>query len=230
MVETKGGRRPAGKASASRGAALGLDNDAKRIWIAYYNEHGHEQEAAEDGAEAAALGKLEGAAARLALVVHAVRAVECEGSAEPNLIDALSMQSGVRLARWFIEQARLVYAEFSASPEEREQRKLVDWIEGRGGRVTAAAVQTGVRRYRKSGAAKAALQRLVDAELGSWEEDAPTSSGGRPTRLFVLARVSRANVSETPPDCAPERGFADTDNDDGPCVEADAPSNDRWEH
>src|SRR5690606_80029 len=75
---------------------LRLDAKAKAAWIAFVNEHGEEQLELV-GDEAAAWSKLEGYAARLALIVHVVRAA-AEGPTldNPDVIDAASIAAGVR--------------------------------------------------------------------------------------------------------------------------------------
>ena len=87
---------------------LGLDPAAKREWIRFYNSHAEEQ-AELHGELAAAWSKLEGYAARLALVVHVVRQAANDPTlTTPDAIDAVSIAAGVRLAGWFGHEARRV--------------------------------------------------------------------------------------------------------------------------
>lgn len=194
---------------------LRLDAEARAAWVAFYNEHAETQERAGDDAEAAALGKLEGAAARLALVVHVVRAMQGEGSAQPDLVDGVSMACGIRLARWFTLEARRVYAEMSVGPEERAQRDLIRWIAKRGGRATERDLARGLWRCKAPGAATKALESLVQAGLGTWEESTPSRRGGRPPRIFVLARTDGIDTDETQADGGARRGSVDVDVVDG---------------
>jgi hypothetical protein len=172
-----------------------LDREAKTAWTTYYNAHAAEQ-ADLTGDIASAWSKLEEYAARLALVVHYVRWAAGDVVNETRL-DLASMNAGITLAGWFKHEARRVYAMLDESDAERDQRRLLEWIESRGGSVTPREVQMGCRWLREPGAAEAALEGLVQAGRGTWR-DAPTSAkGGRPARVFVLSTLS---ASTKPPD------------------------------
>ena len=69
---------------------------------------------------------------------------------------------------------------------DREQRRLIEWIERKGGVVTAREVQQGHRQYRTAQDAEAALEELTKAGCGDWEPTPPGPKGGRPSRLFRL--------------------------------------------
>jgi hypothetical protein len=169
-----------------RPVVVGLTPDAKAAWKAYYNDHAQEQ-ADLSGDMAAAWSKLEEYAARLALVVHFVRWAAGDPTlASADVVDAASMNAGITLAKWFKHEARRVYAMLDESDAEREQRRLVEWIERKGGSVTPRDVQMGCRWLREPGAADAALEQLAKAGWGNWE---PTPPGrrGQPTRRFAFA-------------------------------------------
>ena len=167
---------------------VGLTREAKAAWKHYYNRHAEEQ-AELCGELSAAWSKLEEYAARLALVIHFARwaaaDLELEG---PDMVDAASMKAGIALAEWFKTETRRVYALLSESDDDRTRRRLVEWIEGKGGSVTAREIQQGHRQYRTAAEAEAALEELVKAGCGVWQ---PTPSGrrGQPTRRFVLSAV-----------------------------------------
>jgi hypothetical protein len=165
-----------------------LDPDGKRAWIAFYDEHGLEQ-AALSGDLAAAWSKLEGYAPRLALIVHLVRYAAGDTTATLDAIDAQSIDAGVGLVRWFCNEVRRVYAALGETDGAREQRHLLEWIDGRGGRVTAREVQQGNRRFQTAPEAEAALDELVAAGYGTWEQS-PTGQRGQPTRRFRSSTVS----------------------------------------
>ena len=82
-------------------ATVGLSPAGKAAWVEFYNEHA-ERLADATGDEAAVLSKIEGAAARLALVVHCIRAAE-DGTVR-NAVDEQSVGSGVALARWYADE------------------------------------------------------------------------------------------------------------------------------
>ena len=96
-----------------------------------------------------------------------------------DVVDRTSMAAGIALANWFKGEARRVYALLSESDKEREQRRLVEWLECRGKPVTARDVQMGCRWLREPGAAEAALKELATAGWGQWEPSPPRQT--RPT-------------------------------------------------
>ncbi len=163
---------------------VALDAEAHEIWVEFYNRHAQRQAAA-TGHEAAMLAKIEGVAARLALLSYCVRV-----AGDPTLglrIDATSLRAAVRIAEWFAHEALRVYAIFRESPGAQARRRLGEWIRRKGGRVTARDVTRGPRRFRGSAnLAEAALDDLVRDGLGQWEDVSPDRRAGRPTRAFVL--------------------------------------------
>ena len=187
-----------------------LSPEAKTIWKAFYNGHAQEQ-AGLSGDLSAAWSKLEEYAARLALVIHCTRAAAGDPTlSDPDVMDSVSMEAGLRLVTWFKHETRRVYSLLSESDEERSRRRLAEWISQRGGVVTAREVQQNYRALRASGAAEAALQDLVGAGIGIWTSVHTTKKGGRPSRKFQLTAMS--TVNETLSDAPEEEGFVDVDN------------------
>jgi uncharacterized protein DUF3987 len=164
-----------------------LNDAAKRAWVRFVNEHGVEQ-AERVGEEAAAWSKLEGYAARFALVIHLARVAASDSNlTNPSEVDEASMAAGIVLVRWFAGEAERVYASLAASDDGREQSRLAEWIEGKGGSVTARDLSKGPRAYRgKPKEAAEALEALARAGYGVWEDVSPPKKGGRPTKRFTL--------------------------------------------
>lgn len=204
---------------------IGMTADAKRLWVDFYNAHGLEQVDLSNELSAA-WSKLEGYAARLALIIHFARWAAGDATLEhSDQIDADSMRRAVTLAEWFKQEARRVYGLLSETDEERDRRQLADWISKRGGTVTAREVQQGHRQYRTAEDAEAAMDDLAKAGLGTWQPVPPTAKGGRPHRVFILSTAS--TVYTTPSNHEENKGSVDVDNvgspgtqDDGPDVEA----------
>lgn len=168
-----------------RPAIVMLTAEGKRAWIEFYDEHNAEA-ANLSGDLAAAWAKLEGYAARLALVHHLIRQVSPEnGEAVGEGIDAVSIAAGVKLSRWFALEARRVYAVLGEDDDARQRRQSVEVIERKGGAVTVRDWQRS-RSIRKSEDAEAELAQLVTAGVGRWEEVAPGPNGGRPSKRFIL--------------------------------------------
>jgi hypothetical protein len=181
-----------------RPVVVGLAPDAKAAWTAYYNDHAQEQ-ADLAGELSAAWSKLEEYAARLALVVHFARwAAEDPTLASAECVDADSMAAGIAMATWFKGEARRVYALLNESDDECEQRRLVEWLERRGGSATARDVRMGCRWLREPHTAESALDQLVKAGWGFWEST-PPGRRGQPTRYFRLgSRPALNGIRELP--------------------------------
>lgn len=182
--------------------AIGMTREAKASWVEYYNAHAEEQ-AELYGDLAAAWSKLEEAAARLALVIHLAR--WADGEADPETVDAWSMSAGITLARWFAGQAKRTYALMSEGEEEKSLRQLLDWINERGGSVTARDVSRGLSRYRDAvDCAETDLNKLARAGEGVWV-DGQRDGPGRPTRRFVTNQKQGIPATTCP-------AIADDDN------------------
>jgi hypothetical protein len=198
----------------TRPALVRLTPEAKAAWTAYSDAHAIEQ-ADLTGDMAAAWSKLEEYAARLALVLHFVRwAANDPTLVAADRVDAGSMAAGIRLTQWFKHAARRVYAMLDESDAERDQRRLVDWIGRKGGTVTAREAQQGCRWLKEPGAAEAALEELVKAGRGTWQNVPTHAKGGRPARVFVLSTPS--SVYETHTNPGKDGGFVDVDGVDAP--------------
>jgi DNA polymerase I-like protein with 3'-5' exonuclease and polymerase domains len=182
---------------------LRLSPEGRRTWIAFYDVWAREQAAAE-GELAACFSKLEAYAARFALLHHVVSRL-ARGQDDLVPVGPESVESGVALCKWFAEEARRIYSILTESAEERDTRRLVEFIRTRGGRITAQALQkSNSRTYPDADAATRALDLLADAGYGYWHDRPGGPRGGRPTRDFVL-HTAPDNTDKTP---------LDTDGDD----------------
>lgn len=162
-----------------------FSTDAKSVLVDFINEHGEEQVDL-SGDLAAAWSKLEGYAPRLALLIHFIRWAAGDPSlASPDVIDTGSIAAGVKLTRWFGNEARRIYALLGESDDERERRRLVELIENRGGSVTVREWQR-CRSHRTAKDAEAELAALVEAGLGRFKTASPAPKGGAPSKRFML--------------------------------------------
>ena len=129
-----------------RPVVLGLTPNAKAAFKEYYNRHAEEQ-ADLSGELSAAWSKLEEYAARLALVIQCTRWAAGDAVLEsPDVVDAASMKSGIRLAEWVKAEARRVYSLLSESDDDRQHRRLLEWIARKGGSVKARDLMSSSRR------------------------------------------------------------------------------------
>lgn len=165
--------------------ALPLDAEALKMFADFVDRHGDEQ-LGMTGDLAAAWSKIEGYCARLALIVHCVRVVTGDRTlTDPERIDAASMTVGIQLARWFGGEAKRIYAAFGATDEEREQSKLVEIIQRKGGKVTVREWHRA-RHHDTRVDAEAELSDLEAAGYGTLAY-AEQTGPGRPTLTFTLA-------------------------------------------
>ena len=168
-----------------------LSVSGRGAWVEFFNRHADRQVDA-SGDLAAVLAKIEGAAARLALVVHEVRrAAGDRGVSE--LVDEKSILAGVRLAEWFAAEADRVYRVLGESDEDQRRREILDLIRRRGGGVTPNELRKRSRQFETNEEAELFLAGLVKSGLGSWREVEPGPKGGRPAIEFRLSE----SLSET---------------------------------
>jgi hypothetical protein len=164
---------------------LPLMPEAQDAWVAFYDEHAAGQAELAGGDLAAAFAKLEGYCARLALVIHCVRAADHDTTlVSDEYIDAESVGRAVRIVRWFCDETRRIYAQFGESDQEREQRALLEIVRSRGGRITVRELMQSSRAYR--GSAEVARFALEELQQLGWGRYQKVETGGRPRELFVL--------------------------------------------
>ena len=96
------------------------------------------------------------------------------------------MAAGIALTRWFCGETRRVYALLEQSEAEQQRDDLLSWIRRQGGDVSVPKVQGGHRRFKTATETEAALDGLVKAGFGRWQQVATSHRGGRPTRRFIL--------------------------------------------
>lgn len=163
-------------------AVIPIDLAAKATFIDFYNRNGDAMALA-DANEAAARSKLEGYAVRLALVFN-----RCEPYPADE-VKAEHMRAGVAVAEWFCDEigrAQRLLTESNDVSALRDLARSVNRLaEKKGGRLTANWLHKANRgRFPTSVTAEAALESLVGAGLGRWDET-PPGRGGQPTRFFT---------------------------------------------
>lgn len=178
---------------------LPLTAKAKRIWVAFYNEHAKEQGEV-SGDMRAAWSKLEGYAARISLIFHLLEWADSpRPPANPGPVRAQSIRAAIEMTRWFGTEASRVYASLRESSDHRELRQLLDVIRARGGEVRVRDLRHSRLVGATSQGAEEALDRLVAAGLGRWVERPASAAGGRPTRVFKISRaVPKPKTPENP--------------------------------
>jgi len=193
---------------------VGLEVTARAAFTVFHDEMAATAEGHDGGGMAAAIPKLVRVALRLAMIHHC--ATEAAAGRDPGKgsIAHASIIAGIELAKWFETEAERVYAMLSEKPEDRAARMLAEWVKRRGGRATPRDLQRSSRKYPTTDTAEAALDALVTADVGHWEDLPPPKSGGWGGRVFVLVdpaadgRQSPTLASETDDTTADDR--ADT--------------------
>jgi hypothetical protein len=160
-----------------------LSEDGKAEFVAFYNAHARTQVTLV-AEEAAAWSKLEGYAARLALIIHLAR--QCLADApNPGPVDHQSVAAAVALVRWFGDEAIRVYALLAQS--ESDLDRLIAWIGTRPNGVSVRDLVRGPKPWRDdAGRAETDLMRLVKVGQITQCPVPPGPSGGRPSERFVL--------------------------------------------
>jgi hypothetical protein len=174
---------------------LPFTRKARAEWVKFYNEHALEQVQLK-GDMAAAWSKLEGYAARFALLIHLIRYTANDPTLkQSDQVDEDSLAAAIEISRWFGDEASRIYTTIGArteTHEQRERRLLIRTVKSVGPGITPRELMRRCRRYRDSVAdAEAALESLVSDNLGFWQDRATTRTGGRPTREFVFRESDR---------------------------------------
>lgn len=164
---------------------VSMSPEAKAVWVEFYNEH-NRQQIDLMGDISAAWSKLEGYAARFALVVHMARWATQDPTLESDrTVDAMSIEAGITLSRWFGCEAKRIYAMIDESEEQTEIRQWVEKIQRMGGEVSLREWQR-TQSHPSAKDAQFELQQLANAGYGKFEHNTPSPKGGRPSKHFIL--------------------------------------------
>jgi hypothetical protein len=128
-------------------------------------------------------GKLVSYCARLALIVHLMRAAWGEvGDGGP--LDAESLRRGIRLTDYFKAHLRVVYARIGLTAEDDVALRALKWVRSHGGRCTHRQLQRAdVPGILKASVARKVLRDLADRGYGRLEEP---QEGGKLSAVFVF--------------------------------------------
>jgi putative DNA primase/helicase len=156
-------------------------------------------------------GKLCGAVLRIALTLHALETWALSGRPEDfPTINAATMRAAIAWADFLASAERHAREVLGESDEERELRRLAEWIECQGGTTTVRDLTRGPREYRgdPERAAKA-LGELVAAGVAVWDHDDHGTKGGRPAERvrLVSRRGDTGDGDETPANAGNRGGF-----------------------
>lgn len=207
---------------------LPFSRKARAEWVKFYNEHALEQVQLK-GDMAAAWSKLEGYAARFALLIHLIRyAANDPTLKDSDQIDEDSLAAAIEISRWFGDEASRIYTTIGSrteSHEQRERRLLIRTIKSVGKGITPRELMRHRRCYRDHvSEAEAALESLVSDNLGFWQDRVTTGKGGRPTREFVLRepdQIPSGDQGVPSPSPRPDESISDPIQNDDPDLDLD---------
>lgn len=126
--------------------------------------------------------------ARLAIILHHVETLYADRP-DPGRVDARTMRDAIRLTTWFKAEAKRVYGVLDETETGSGERKLIEFLQRRGGTATARDVHRGCRWLREPGKAEEALEWLVQRGLGRWEPFTTSPRGGPTARQFTQRSV-----------------------------------------
>jgi len=152
---------------------LKLSPTAKARYIEFFDDISHDLPHMDEMSQTFA-SKSRMIAARLALCVHGLALSEIEGIANLHAqaeVSLQSMEAGVRLARWFLNEQIRVYGLASTQHSQRETHELLVKVKvDYGGAVSARKLmRSNGRKYKSTGRATDALNQLVAAGVGTWD-------------------------------------------------------------
>jgi len=141
------------------------------------------------------------------LIHHVVCYVAAEACDHEHAVTKGSTEAGIELARWFAYEAGRIYMMLAEGDEDRDLRRLLDFVQRRGGKASVRGLQKhNTKKYPRSEDAEAALGRLVEAGLARWVEPPATPKGGnvgRAVELVPQTSDSSDSWSDAPSDTAP---------------------------
>lgn len=192
-------------------AEIPLEPEAKARFKDFVNAHGQHAKSFENPPLRYHYSKLEGVAARLALIFYLCDRVTNaltgpNGEYAGEGVQERHVLAGIALARWYGREAQRVYGR-QETEEERQMWELLDKIDRYGGVITARQMVRSSRRWKDTQTAEEALMKLESEGFGRfvWENGGP--EGGRPSKVFRLCDAP--GVDEPLAGDGPPGGYVD---------------------
>jgi hypothetical protein len=165
---------------------------AKERFAAFVNAHGLEMRAFKSDRLKSAWSKLEGQAARLALVFHTVsHAYLPRPDSASACISLETLNDALRWIEWLKSETRRIYYTLSNQGEARQADKLIAFARRNGGRCTASQAAKMGAGGRDADSVERLMRSLVASGFGFFAEP-EQPRGGRPTKVFCLPPASVA--------------------------------------
>lgn len=191
---------------------IGMTPEAKQVFVTWHDLHARETANLTDDHLRAHWSKLNGTCARIALLFACTEVVD-QGSVSAVSMD--SMQRAIHVTDWLKAESARIYAGLGMPVGDKARRRLVEWIERRGGNATVRDLTHGMWTFRGNApAARAALDELVEAEVGRWDCSGPGPKGGHPAEQFKLTHTDDITITATLPERGANGGSGDGDGDE----------------
>jgi len=174
--------------------------EAKARFVDFVNAHGAEMHGFKSDRLKSAWSKLEGQAARLALVFHCVREACLPSPGEnANTMSADTLDAALAWIEWLKNETRRIYYTLTHKGDARRADKLIAFARSNGGIITPRDAARAGAGGRDAKAVEEIMAGLVAAGLAAWHTP-EQPKGGRPTRYFRLkSALPNRETDETPP-------------------------------
>ncbi|HEX5400474.1 MAG TPA: YfjI family protein [Verrucomicrobiae bacterium] len=160
--------------------------ETKRRFVEFVNANGKEILSCKNSRLKSAWSKLEGQAARIALVFHCVREAHLPSPGDgAKMISADTLDAALAWIEWLKNETRRIYYTLAHAGDVRQADKLLDFAQRNGGQITARDAARNGAGGRSADEVESVMCGLVAAGLAEWfSPEQP--KGGRPTRYFRL--------------------------------------------
>jgi hypothetical protein len=177
---------------------LKFSPEAKVQFINFVNTHGAEMRGFKSDRLKSAWSKLEGQAARLALVFHCVRQAYLPSpGANANTISAETLDAALAWIEWLKNETRRIYYTLTHKGDARQADRLISFARRNGGSITARDAARVGAGGRDVATVEKFMAGLVAAGLAEWHTP-EQPKGGRPTRHFRLKTHPAKSENATP--------------------------------
>jgi len=167
-------------------AVLGLNPEAKSLWIEWFNHTQRELREVPETLRGAWL-KMPSQCGRLILICHLCRCAAGEAD-NAEVVDAASVAHGTLLAEYFKSHVQRVMHVLSEGEEETLLRRVVTWLKRRGnpGVRPRDVVSARIPGVKKADTARELLESFVERGAGEWRPSPSAPSGQSKADLFFL--------------------------------------------
>jgi len=159
--------RPASDSDWPEPRILTFSRDSQKLFADFMTATGSDAFAMTEDRRAAAV-KFIGRCARISGIIHCCETVGGEG-ADSLVISPSTVERAIGISQWAIDETHRIYELLQESEETRALRQVADWIQARGGAITARDMARYRRDIVNTEAGELVLMRLVAMGLGNWQ-------------------------------------------------------------